>query len=93
MTEKDTIVKQTLSEIKARVAAGKSQTRPDAPEGEALGKEFWQNARMVMPSSKTSVHLRVDSDVFEWFKNQGSGHLTRMNAVLRSYVEAHKNAP
>jgi len=48
---------------------------------------------MVMPSSKTSVHLRVDSDVFEWFKNQGAGHLTRMNAVLRSYVEAHKNAP
>jgi uncharacterized protein (DUF4415 family) len=91
--EKDTIVKQTLSEIKAQVAAGKSQTRPDATEGEALSKEFWQNARIVMPSSKTSVHLRVDADVFEWFKNQGSGHLTRMNAVLRSYVEAHKNVP
>ncbi len=46
--------------------------------------------RVVMPSGKTSVHLRLDSDVFEWFKRQGEGHLTRMNAVLRSYVDAHK---
>jgi uncharacterized protein (DUF4415 family) len=43
-----------------------------------------------MPQGKTSVHPRVDSDVFEWFKKQGQGHLTRMNAVLRSYVDAQK---
>ncbi|MBM3602279.1 MAG: hypothetical protein FJX22_00645 [Alphaproteobacteria bacterium] len=93
MTEKDIIVKQTLSEIKAQMAAGRSQTRPDAPEGEALSKEFWERAQLVMPPSKTSVHLRLDSDVFEWFKRQGAGHLTRMNAVLRTYVEAHKKTP
>ena len=40
---------------------------------------------MVMPGAgKTSVHLRVDSDVLEWFRKQGRGHLSRMNAVLRS---------
>jgi len=44
----------------------------------------------VVPPGKTSVHLRVDSDVFEWFKKQGDGHLTHMNAVLRSYVDAHR---
>jgi uncharacterized protein (DUF4415 family) len=37
---------------------------------------------------KTSVYLRVDSDVLEWFRKQGRGHLSRMNAVFRSYVEA-----
>jgi uncharacterized protein (DUF4415 family) len=46
-----------------------------------------------MPSGKTSVHLRLDSDIVDWFKTQGKGHLTRMNAVLRAYVEAQKTAP
>jgi len=48
------------------------------------------SARIVVPPGKTSVHLRVDSDVFEWFKKRVGGHLTRMNAVLRSYVNAHR---
>jgi uncharacterized protein (DUF4415 family) len=90
MTQKNTIVKYTLSEIKEKIAAGKSRTRADAPESEAADEEFWKKARVVMPQGKTSVHLRIDRDVFEWFKEQGDGHLTRMNAVLRSYVEAHK---
>jgi uncharacterized protein (DUF4415 family) len=45
---------------------------------------------LCVPPGKTTVHLRVDSDVLEWFKKQGDGHLTRMNAVLRSYVDAHR---
>jgi len=43
-----------------------------------------------MPAGKTSVHLRLDSDVVEWFKAHGKGHLTRMNAVLRAYMDAHR---
>jgi uncharacterized protein (DUF4415 family) len=43
-----------------------------------------------MPAGKTSVHLRVDTDIVEWFKTRGKEHLTRMNAVLRAYVDAHK---
>jgi uncharacterized protein (DUF4415 family) len=66
------------------------RTRVDAPDGPELGKSFWKNARLVMPEKKTSVHLRVDAEVFDWFKAQGRGHLTRMNAVLRSFYEAHK---
>lgn len=70
---------------------GEDKTDPDAPEAESLGAEFWSTARVVMPSGKTSVHLRLDSDVVEWFKANGKGHLTRMNAVLRAYVEAQKH--
>jgi uncharacterized protein (DUF4415 family) len=44
----------------------------------------------VVPPGETSVHLPVNSDVFEWFKKQGDGHPTRMNAVLQSYVDAHR---
>jgi len=37
---------------------------------------------------KTSVSLRVDADVLEWFKAQGPGYQTRMNAVLRAFKDA-----
>ena len=66
------------------------RTRSDAPAGPELGAAFWKRARLVMSESKKSVHLRVDADVYDWFKGQGKGHLTRMNAVLRSYYEAHR---
>jgi uncharacterized protein (DUF4415 family) len=70
---------------------GEDCTGADAPEAESLGAEFWRSARVVMPHGKTSVHLRLDSDVVEWFRARGKGHLTRMNAVLRAYVEAQKH--
>lgn len=37
---------------------------------------------------KTSIALRIDADVLEWFKAQGPGYQTRMNAVLRAFKDA-----
>lgn len=89
VTENATIKKFSLAEIKAARSRGESKTRADAPEAEPLGEEFWARAVRVRPRErKASVHLRVDSDVLDWFKAQGAGHLTRMNAVLRAYFEA-----
>jgi uncharacterized protein (DUF4415 family) len=90
MTKKPPTARYTLTEIKRPIAQGKDRPRADAPEGPREGSKFWKRPRVVVPPGKTSVHLRVDSDVFEWFKKQGDGHLTRMNAVLRSYVDAHR---
>jgi uncharacterized protein (DUF4415 family) len=42
-----------------------------------------------MPAAKTHLSLRLDEDVVDWFKRQGAGYQTRMNAVLRAYVR-HK---
>jgi uncharacterized protein (DUF4415 family) len=39
-------------------------------------------------NSKTSISLRVDADVLEWFKAQGRGYQTRINAVLRAFKDA-----
>lgn len=39
---------------------------------------------------KTQLTLRVDQDVVDWFKTQGRGWQTKMNALLRAYMEAHK---
>jgi hypothetical protein len=45
-----------------------------------------------MPEPKKAVSLRIDKDVLEWYKTRGPGYQTRINAVLRMYMQA-KNAP
>ena len=39
---------------------------------------------------KAQVTLRIDKDVLDWFRKQGRGYQTRINALLRAYVDAHK---
>ena len=39
---------------------------------------------------KSLLSLRIDADVIEWFKAQGAGYQSRMNALLRAFMEAHK---
>jgi uncharacterized protein (DUF4415 family) len=72
----------------------KDKMRPNAPEeGPLLGADFWKEAKVVYPESpKKQITVRLDADMVEWFKKQGRGYQTRMNAVLRSYYEAYKNA-
>lgn len=42
-------------------------------------------------SRKQQVTLRIDADVLEWFKSQGKGYQSRINALLRAYMDAHKS--
>jgi uncharacterized protein (DUF4415 family) len=86
------IRRASLDEIRKMDERGELHaTPPDAPTIE-LGDWFWKNAELLMPGDKpkASVHLRIDYDVFDWFRRQGKGHLTRMNAVLRAYYEANR---
>ena len=39
-------------------------------------------------AAKSSISLRVDREVLDWFKAQGPGYQTRMNAVLRAFRDA-----
>ena len=43
---------------------------------------------LVPVAPKVPITLRVDPDVLEWFKVEGDGYQTRMNAVLRAYRDA-----
>jgi uncharacterized protein (DUF4415 family) len=61
----------------------------DIPE---LDASFFQNAVVSMPSPKATVCIRLDQDVLEWFKSKGKGYQTRINALLRAYMEAQRNA-
>jgi uncharacterized protein (DUF4415 family) len=47
-------------------------------------------AELLCKLGKTQIALRVDNDVLEWFKAQGPGYQTRMNAVLREFRNAHR---
>ena len=57
----------------------------DSPE---LGEDFFKNAVLRLPKAKKSVSLRLDPDVLDWFKGRGLGYQTRINAVLRMYVDS-----
>jgi uncharacterized protein (DUF4415 family) len=65
----------------------------DAPE---LTPQMFARAvvrRGLKPvARKKLLTLRIDSDVVEWYKSQGSGYQTRINALLRAYMEERKNA-
>lgn len=56
----------------------------DIPE---TTKEFWDNAEVRTPVEKTAISIRIDNDILEFFRKQGKGYQSKINAVLRSYKE------
>lgn len=60
---------------------------PDAAP--ILDKDWFENAVLELPAAKQAISLRVDADVLGWYKAQGAGYQSRMNAVLRRYAQAH----
>ena len=91
--------------MKRRATSNKSQTDwkrvdavPDhkidfsgAPE---LTPEMFARAlvrrglKPVMP--KRQLTIRIDSDVLDWYRRQGPGYQTRINALLRAYMLEHR---
>ena len=86
---KENIRRASLEEIRKMKERGEiSSPRSNAPSAEDLPDEFWENAILVDYREPTSVHLKLDPLVFAWFKQQGKGHLTHMQNVLKAYVRA-----
>ncbi len=50
----------------------------------------WTSARLVVPEAKAAISIRLDPDVLEFFRAGGKGYQTRINAVLRAYMDAQK---
>lgn len=75
------IARKTDDEIRAAIGAD-----PDAaPE---LDDAWFAKAVVVTPRPKQLLSLRMDSDIVDWFKGNGKGYQTRINAVLRRYMDA-----
>ena len=84
------IRRASLAEIRRMKDAGELSADLSAGAPDDLGPDFWASAGIVEPQSPRSVHLKLDPDVFDFFKSRGKGHLTRMQDVLRAYVRAHQ---
>jgi uncharacterized protein (DUF4415 family) len=51
----------------------------------------WDKASVEMPQRKAPLNIRVDREVLDYFRGTGRGYQTRINAVLRSYVDQMGN--
>jgi uncharacterized protein (DUF4415 family) len=67
--------------------------RSAPPELAELPDDFWDEAELVAPQTKIPISLRVDSDVLDWFRDEGPRYQSRMNAVLRSYMQRTRKQP
>ncbi len=63
----------------------------DCSDVPALDRHFFSRARVRMPKKKKAVSLRLDAEVLDWFKREEKQYQTKINAVLRAYVEAHRH--
>jgi uncharacterized protein (DUF4415 family) len=72
---------------RAGVASIRKGIESDA-EARATNAEFWKDAKVIWPRSKTLVTMRLDADLLEWFRRE-RGYQTRINEILRTYMKAH----
>ena len=74
----------TEEELDAAAAAD-----PDAP---VITDEMLRAAALVMPSgeARVPISIRVEREVLEFFKEQGPGYQSRINAVLSAYVRTQR---
>jgi uncharacterized protein (DUF4415 family) len=74
----------TEEELEAAIASD--------PNWREVPRDWYKDAIPVSPGAKKLLSLRLDPDVVEWFRAQGPGYQTRMNAVLRAYMRAAQDA-
>jgi uncharacterized protein (DUF4415 family) len=101
MQEPD-IRRYTVDELRAMRARGEDRTDWAAvmaktgealeadiasdPDGDGIPYGWIKDAVLVTPGPKKLLSLRLDHEVIDWFKSQGAGYQTKINAVLVAYV-------
>jgi uncharacterized protein (DUF4415 family) len=102
MRKKENIERATADEIRTMLASGADQT--DWPRVKSMSQaeverladeddgplpENWADSiSLGVAEPKQGVHIRLDPMILRWFKTQGPGYQTRINAVLRAFVES-----
>lgn len=59
------------------------------PEARPTGVDFWKQAKIVLSEAKQTVTILLDADLLGWLRRE-KGYQMRINAVLRTYMEAQK---
>jgi uncharacterized protein (DUF4415 family) len=75
------VVATTEAQLEASIAA----------DGDEPHEVDWTQAALGIPARKQDIHIRLDADVLGWFKGTGKGYQTRINNVLRAFVESRKH--
>jgi uncharacterized protein (DUF4415 family) len=79
-TDRARVAQWTDAEIEKMAASD-----PDHP---ALDDDFWR--AVDLPTAKEAISIKLDQDVLAFFRKQGRGYQTRINAVLRRYMQARR---
>ena len=77
-----TAASMTKAEIEARVTSD---------DDEADMVMDWVNATVELPHPKAVLNMRIDKEVLDYFRQTGKGYQSRINAILRSYVERREH--
>ena len=101
MERKDDIVFYSAEELRrmtsktdwAKVdATPQAEVERQADTDDGSLPEGWADTVVLgIPAPKRGVYLRLDADVLGWFKGTGKGYQTRINNVLRAFVESRKH--
>jgi uncharacterized protein (DUF4415 family) len=76
----------TEEELEASIAADPDDIHEELDRSKAI------SGLPPFPPAKKHINIRIDADVLDWFKATGRGYQTRINQVLRAYVESRKRA-
>ena len=108
MKRKGDTVRYTVAEIDEMLAHGESRTDwvvVKAMTEEELEASIaadpddvhepidWARAVKGIPPGKRDIHVQMDEDVLEWFRQTGRGYQTRINSVLRAFMESRRRGP
>lgn len=93
------IVKRSAADLRAMQKRGeiksdwKASAKKKLPSrrsrDDAMDEIDWLTTELPRPRRKANMTLRVDADVLGWFRAQGRGYQTKINAILRRYYEQH----
>ena len=100
MTKRANTASMSVEEAKARIRSGESHSdftvvdrltdadiRRQAAEDPEERDWDWARASLGRPQPKIGIHIKLDADVIAFFKRQGAGYQTRINAALKAYVK------
>jgi uncharacterized protein (DUF4415 family) len=102
------IRRYSADELREMVARGEDQTDwarvdsmteeeleraiADDPDWRDVPRDWYKDAEAVRPTPKVAISIRLDADLLDFFRAQGRGWQTRINAVLRAYADAKRRS-
>jgi len=104
MRKNENIARFSADKVRRKIARGESKTDwkrvnamsqreverlADKDEG-PLAPDWASSVMVGLPPAKRDIHIRLDGDILDWFKARGRGYQTRINAVLRAFVQTRR---